>query len=526
MRAVCYLYARTMVNRVRKSLRRPVTYLYLAIFLFYITALPFSLKMILTQANLDSPEGMAAVLTVFAFWMIPGNLIAYAKRRGVVYRNSDVHFLFPSPVAPKVVLLYAHIRTLAVQLLLNFCVVLYGRMMFHADIWRLAVYFLFSVVLENLLEGSIMLLLYGSEKMGKDHRDLVVKASYGLVLILVLMGIYAYLQKGLSWGAFSDFLHSDMVQMVPIVGWYIAVVHLLLTGATAVNTAAAVCYFLLLVLVMTAAWRMKCTGAYYEDAMKFAEDYEEVLESRRQGVTQRRLGKKQKFGKAGVRWRGHGARALFYRQLLEYKKSRFFIFDGGTVAAVLAGVGVAWLYLREGGFEFLKELEPFVIPIVASYVIFVFTALNGKWAKELASPYTYLIPDTPFRKLMNATAMQHLQSLAGGILITLPGAVVMKMPLYQAALCVVFYVVFSANKLYALAVVEAAAGSGTGRIAKQLLQMLVQSLAAMAAVMGAMAGYSLGGTVPAYVMMDVCLALFTSIFIVLATLNFYKMETV
>ncbi len=526
MKAVWYLYGRTMANRVRRSLHKPVTYLYLALLLFYVTALPFSLKMALVQAKLDSPEGMAAVLTVFAFWLIPGNLIAYARRRGLVYRSSDVHFLFPSPVNPKVVLLYAHVRTLAVQLVLNLCIVLYGGMMFHVDVWRLALYFLFSIVAENLLEGSVMMLLYGSERMGKDQRDLMVKAAYGLVLVLLLMGIYAYLQKGFGWGTLAYFLHSDMVQMVPLVGWYIAVVHLLLTGATTVNAAGTACYFLLLALVLALAWRTKCTGAYYEDAMKFAEDYEEVLESRRQGDTQKRLGRKQKFRAAGVRWRGHGARALFYRQLLEYKKSKYFIFGGSTAASILAGAGIAWVYLREEGFGPLGEWEPFVIPIAAAYLVFIFSSLNGKWAKELASPYTYLIPDTPFRKLMNATAIQHLQSLVNGFLITLPGAVAMKMPLYQTALCIVFIVTLSANKLYALAVVEAFTSSGTGRMVKQLLQMLIQGFAIMTAVMGAAAGYALGGVWPAYVLMNVFLALFTAIFMVIATLNFYRMETI
>jgi len=524
MRAVGYLYIRTMVNRVRKSLRRPVTYLYLAILLFYIIALPFSLKMTLAQGGLDTPEGMAAVLTVFAFWLIPGNLIAYAKRRGLVYRNSDVHFLFPSPVPPKAVLLYAHVKTLAVQLLMNFCVVVYGTTLFHVEGWRLALYFLFSIVLENLLEGGVMMLFYGSERIREDQRELLVKAAYGLVLVLALMGIYAYLMKGLSWGTVSYFLRSDMIQMVPVVGWYIAVVHLLLTGATTVNLVGSMCYFLLLVLVVAAAWRMKCTGAYYEDAVKFAEDYEEVLESRRQGSTQRRLGKKQKFGTASVRWKGHGARALFYRQLLEYKKNRFFIFDGSTLVSALAGAGIAYVYVREDGFGDLA-LQAFVIQAVSAYVIFIFTALNGKWAKELASPYTYLIPDTPFWKLVNATAIQHLQSLVNALLITVPGAIVMKMPLHMAGLCMLFYILLSANKLYALAVAEAAAGSSSGRMAKQLLQMLIQGIAIMVAVTGAAVGSALGGTVYAYVLMDVFLALFTGIFMVIATLNFYKMET-
>lgn len=523
MGAIGYLYRKTLFNRIKKALHRPVTYFYLAIIAFYVFALPFSLGMWAARLNGDSPSGMAAVLSVLAFWVIPGNLIAYAKRKGLVYRNSDVHFLFPSPVGPKQVLLYAHLRTLTMQILLNVFAIVCGRVVFHVEVWKLAVYFLFSIVVENLLEGSIMMLLYGSEKLREEHRRMVVAAAYGLVVILVLMGICAYLRDGLSMQSAAAFLHSDMVQRVPLIGWYIAVIHLLFVGATAVNVTGAVCYAVLLAAVVIAACRMKCSGAFYEDAMKFAEDYEEVLASRRQGET-RRLGKKRKFGHASVNWKGSGAKALFYRQLLEYKKSRFFIFDASTVVSILGGAGIAWFYVREGGFGGLDAFGPFVIPAVSSYLIFVFTALNGKWAKELTSPYTYMIPDTPFRKLMNATAMQHVQSLVNACLITLPGAVVMKMPPVLTVLCIFAYVALSANKLYVLAVAEVVVGSTIGVVGRQLFQMLFQGIAITMAIMGAILGMGMGGMLEAYILMDVLLALYTVIFMVIATLNFYNME--
>ena len=526
MGAIGYLYRRIFCNRVKMAFRRPITYFYILLILFYFTALPMTLRMTVEEMGADSPEGMITVLTVAAFWVIPANLIAYAKRKGLLYRNCDVHFLFPAPVNPKMVLLYAHLKTLTGQILLNLFVIICGALMFRVEAWRLAVYFFFSMILENLLEASIMILIYGSERMGERQRGLVVKAAYGLVGILVLMGIYAYVQEGLSMRTVTNYLHSDMIQMVPLIGWYIAVLHLLFTGATAVNVAGTCCYMLLMAGTVTAAWRMKCTGTFYEDAMKFAEDYEEVVRSRRQGDSQKRLGKRQKFGKARVNWKGKGARALFYRQLLEYKKSRYFIFDMGTVMAILAGGGIAWLYTREGGFGSLDAFTPFMIPAVSSYLIFIFTAVNGKWAKELRSPYTYMIPDTAFRKLLNATAMQHVQSLVNGCLITIPGAIAMGMEPAVTVLCILFYVMFSANKLYALAVAEAVCGNTLGTMGKQLLQMLIQGAAICMAVLGGILGMVAGGVLTAYLLMDLFLVLFTLIFMVIAALNFYNMEAV
>ncbi|MCM1188165.1 MAG: putative ABC exporter domain-containing protein [bacterium] len=522
MGAIGYLYRRTLINRIKKALHKPVTYFYIVIILFYMLALPFSLRLWVEQYALNTPEGMAGVLTVLSFWLVPGNLIAYAKRRGLVYRNSDVHFLLPAPVSPKRVLIYAYLKMQPAQILMNLFAVCCGRIIFDVPGWKMLVYFLFSVLVENVLEGGIMTLVYGSEKMKERQRGWLIAGAYGLVGLLAVIAFGFYLKEGLSFGTVAHFLHSDAVQLVPVIGWYIAVLHLLFVGATPVNLVGSALYLCLVIVVPVAACRMKCTGAFYEDAMKYAEDYEEVLASRRQGNTEKRLGKKRKIGKASVRWKGKGAAAVFYRQLLEYKKNRFFIFDSSTLFALAAGAGIAWLYVREGGFG---SLTPFVIPAASAYLIFIFTALTGKWAKELASPYTYLIPDSAFAKLICATAIQVIQGLINGVLITLPGAVVMGMSPALALFTVLGYAILSANKLYALAVAEIVAGNIFGTVGRQLFQMLAQGFAIMIAALGAALGMINGGLTAAYLMMDVVLLLFTVMFMVIASLNFDKLES-
>ncbi len=521
MGAIGYLYRRLWANWVKKALHKPVTYVYIVFILFYLSVVPFSLSTIAEQFGINSPEGMVLVLTVLAFWAVPANLVAYAKRKGLVYRNSDVHFLFPAPVSPKRVLLYAHVRTLLMQVLLNLFAVACGVIMFRVELWRLGVYVVFSLLVENVMEACMMLLLYGSERLEEKHRKWIVAAAYGLIGILVVIGIWYYLQQGLNGAMAAAFLNSDGVKMVPVVGWYISVIHLLFGRVTTVGIVGAVLYFCLLAVVVTAALRMKCTGAFYEDAAKFAEDYEEVLANQRQGGTRMRIGKRQKFGRASVKWKGTGAKAIFYRQLLEYKKKKYFIVDVNMVFALLAGIVIAWLYVREGGFN---GIEDYVIPMASAYVTFIFTTLNGKWAKELKSPYTYMIPDSAFHKLLNATAIQLIQALVNGLLITVPGAVVMGMPPVAAVLCVIACATLSANKLYALAVAEIAVGGTLGTVGKQLFQLFIQGFVIFGAVLGAVLGNMMGGVTPAYGMMVLVLLLFTGGFMVIAALNFYKME--
>lgn len=523
MGAIWFLYRRAFVNRFKKALHRPATYVYCVIVLFYLFIMPFSLRLFAQGMKIDSPSGMASVLTALTFWSVPANLIAYARRRGVAFRNSDVHFLFSSPLSPKQILLFTRAKSAFMEVFLIVFALFCGVIMFHAAAWQLALYSVLALVFQNMLEGSIMLLLYGSEKMGERMRKAVMVAAYGLVGILVLIGLYTYIKQGLNGGSVQSFLHSDLVQMVPLVGWYIAAIHLIFMGPTAVNLAGTALYLLVLTVVAVSAVRMRCTGGYYEDAMKFADDYEEVITNKRRGVMKTKAGVRVSRRKVNASWRGSGARALFFRQLLEYRKSRFFIFDINTLAAAVSGAGIAyyvWNMYRGEQAAALEHWQYFIIPGVSAYVIFIFTAYGGKWVKELRSPYTYLIPDYSFRKMLYATAMQHVQSLINGCLITIPGAVVMRMSFPMAALCILSYVLIMGNRLYATAVAEAALGDSLGQTAKQLLQMLFQGIAVTMAVMGAVLGIRLGGELLGFVMLDLFLLLVTMIFMVIAALNF------
>lgn len=526
MGALGYLYRRTVVNRIKAALRKPVTYVYGFFILVYLIAVPFSFKILLEEFGGANPGGMAAVLTLFGFWMLPANLISYAKRKGLVYRNCDVHFLFPSPIKPKSVLLYAHIRTLLVQLLLNIFVAIIAALLFHVEIWRVVIYFFFALVIENIMEAGLMMLSYGSENLTEKHRKVLVIFSYGLIAAFVLIGVVTYLQKGLSIDSAMGFIHGGAIQMVPVTGWYIAVVHLIFMGPTAFNIIGTILYAAFTVAIVIAAWKMKCTGEFYEEAIQFADDYEVLIANRKAGDSEARLGKKQKFGKAEVKWQGHGAKALFYRQLLEYKKSRFFIFDAYTLVSLLVGGLISWLYVKEGGFgEDLAEFGDYIMPVVAGYFIFIFSTMSGKWAKELKSPYTYLIPDNSFRKLWYATAMQNIQYIVDGCLMIVPVAVVSGMSPVLALLTIVFYVVLSSNKLYALAVAEIVAGNVLGTTGKQLLQLFLQGIAIGMAVMGAVFGNMLGGVIVSYILMDLFLILYTGIFMVISALNFDRLES-
>lgn len=523
--AFVFLYKKIIKNRVKMALHKPVTYVCLVLAVLYI-AMIFGSFGIMVDAmiekwGIDSASALTVTLTVLAFFLIPANLISYSKRKGLIFRQPDIHFLFQAPVNPKGVLLYAHARTVLLGGVLHIVLSIGGVLWFRMPAWKMLVYFLVSCVVENILEASIMVLFYGNEKLNPKRMVYFQLLMYAVMGAFVLIGIAVYMREGIGLQAVAGYLHNPAIQMVPLAGWYIAFLHLLFMGPSAVSVTGAVLYFAAVILLLALAVRMKCTGEYYEDAIKFAEDYEEARQKGKKGEVAI-AGWKKKYGKAQVSYKGSYASALFYRQLLEYKKNRFFIFGFYTLLCLGIGIGLAFLGRRES----LGKNMPFAILGAMAYLTFIYAAYAGKWGKELEKPYTYLIPDSPFRKLWYATLMEHIRSLVDGCLLALPAGISLRLPPLQILLIIVSYVCLQACKLYAEVMVEAFLGNILGTVGKQFAMLFFEGIVIGFGVMGAAVGALLASLEVGLVVLVAVMVVLTALMMLVASLNFERMERV
>lgn len=521
MDAIWYLYKKSFKNRVKKALRKPITYLALVFVLIYMIAVPFSFNILLEELDFKSADKLVAIFTIVVFWLIPANFISYAKRKGLLFRNSDVHFLFSLPISPKKILMYAHLKNLLVYIVVTILVMLAAIFMFHVPLWQAILYFLAAMIMENILESSVMILLYGSEKIGEKGRKAIEIISYILIGAFLVLAFVKYLEQGFSMEMVLDYLLCDEIQMVPVVGWYLSAIHLIFMGPSALNIVCTVLYVLFTAGMFLLAYKIECSGEYFEDAMKFAEDYQEVLK-RKQDGQMAIMGKKEKFKKAAVSYKGSGAKALFYKQLLEYKKSRFFFFDAQTIILQILGIVLGYIW----GKDMMEEAKEFILPVAMAYVVFLTSTAPGKWAAEIKSPYTFLIPDTPMRKLWYATAFEHIKSAICGVVFVLPFWFFFQLPVVQVVLAIFLYVCLQACKLYNLVLTEVLAGNTIGKTGKQLITMLllgaVYGIAAGAALVGIWAGTMETG----YFLMIGVLVLLTFALMTAANTSFDKMEIV
>ncbi len=472
MRALMYLTKRSLMNNLKKAVHKPSTLIALIFAIVYGIFIVFSLGTLAVTIRMDSVRGLLIILTVWSIYATLGNFMAYSSRKGIIFKPGHAHFVFTAPISPKLVLLNSAWMNYLVSTILWIVLAIGGLTVFQVAPWKVLLFFLIGCVMELALEVAIMVFLYTNdrlpEKLMKGIRIAIKVILIGFTLLIVLY----FRKNGMSVESASAFIDWEVLQMIPVIGWQIAVYRLILLGPTLLNVICSCLYAVTVILAVAAVWRMRCDGGYYEEAAKFADDYAELKKRQKNGEAVFSIGgRKRKFRQIKERINAKGAKAIFYRQLLEYKKEKFFIFSKVTLIAVVIAFFLCYT-LRDTAEE-SGVAELFLLGVIA-YMSIVMSGYLGKWENELKNPYLYLIPDTPMKKLWYATLMEHVKALVDGSIICIPVGIFWHVEPVYVVFCILIYAVLQADRLYTKVIAQCLVGEIFGKTGQDLLRMCIQ----------------------------------------------------
>ena len=467
MKNLFYVTYREFINRFRKALKRPVTYLFLAIAVFYVVVVGASLFSVAKKVHFNNANGLVIVITALLLFALPTSFYMYARRKGIIFKPSHAHFIFNAPISPKRVLLYGALKNILMDAIFGIVIFLAGIISFEVPIWKMVLVFLIWVGMTGLQEAGIVILLYGNEKVSVEKMGKASKLILALLGLVALFFFWYFRKFGFSVASVTGVVTHPVFQMLPIIGWNMSIYQLILLGPTTLNTICSLLYLVSTAGILFAAWKMPCAGGYYEEAAKFADDYQTMKQRSKKGETGNG---KEKYRKIKGHITGTGAKAIFQRQLLEYKKARFFIFNTMSLVCFF----IAFIFARTYGNRATKYNGVILLGILA-YVIFCTAGYSGKWEKELERSYIYLIPESPVKKMWYATQMEHIKSLIDGSVMSIVIGIGWKIPVWQIISAILLYVIFQACKMYMRIFALYILGDNFGTQVRNLFRMLIQS---------------------------------------------------
>lgn len=455
-----YLTAVKLKNQIKEAVKHPAKLIYI---LFLVAVMVF--VVVVGRESGEGTElrplyeltGIMVVFFTFVSLMTFLNGINGGAGNYPMFTLSDVSMLFPSPLKPNKVLFYGLFRQLGLSLLLGFFL-LFQYSWLHA-VYGMDYIHIVLIVLGygcSLFLGQVCAMAVYVRTSGNDNARRAVRYCVYAVTLLFAAGLVwrcvpvlagmagaeelflsaSGLPAALSAGA--DYLAKVGI-FFPVSGWSAGLIGNLFTGdylaagLCALLMAAGFCLALLLVI--------KNKNNYYEDVLQTAEVAQSAIVAKREGQPAEVMPKKVRLGKTGL-GRGKGASVMFYKHLLENRRSGVLLFSKMSIIFMLIVIGCAVLY----SFLFADEEDntaAFVAVFTMSTYMQIFSESLGRFSWEISKPYIYLIPESPFKKLLYATAETLMADCVEAAVIFVPVSLLLGLGPVEMVLCILARISFS-----------------------------------------------------------------------------------
>lgn len=455
MNALIYIYKKQFINRLKSNLKRPLSWIVLIIFVLYMFMVTSGLRSFNDVMRIKTVGQFATILMFMQLYLGTLSITSYLRRKGLIFRKPDIHFIFPAPVTPKQILMFANIKGILTSILMIGFILILGGIKFSKSWHLFVIYALVSFCTDAVFENAMVILCFGNEKLSKKQINYICYSVYVLLFIITLAFFLQISINTYSPELMVSFLSKPAIKLIPFIGWNIGFIQLVFVKVNAINIICTILYIAGSLILAYEAKKAPCTGEFFEDAEKFADKYEEIRKRSRKGESTFGVGRKQNLKAGKITYNGNFAKAIFYRQMLEYKKQDFFIFGLRSLIFFVIGLIIVIIRFR---FDFIIEdsyLRRFMIPGIMAYFLVIFSGMRTKWEKELENPYTFMIPATKTSKTWNATKLEILKSFADAAILTVIGGIGLGLNPVEMVETILIFVGCDTTKLYFNMAIEA-----------------------------------------------------------------------
>lgn len=479
-----YLMITSIKGSIRNTVKKPLKTIGIFLATIYFISIPFLVKDLAVSMGLNNKLGFIIIATLSTVYLRLPATLSYFKRKGVIFKKADINFILASPTKPKQALIYALLKQAYMDVVMQLMIFNAAMYIFNLSFWHTSLYVGVNFVFSSLTSYSLALLMYGSENITARQKDLVRNAVYIILILFSLALIYEVGSKTWVYGfdigyLFSVFSHP-LTLFIPIFGWQLGWLNLVILGPNLVNIISASLFFLSAFTLTFFAYKMQSTGGYYEDALSFSEHLD-LIESKKSNVTfSQSLGIKQKRHNYQGKMLGLGAKVIFYKQVIERRRVRKYFLAFGDLLYFIAGLALGLIAFFIN--DFVNPDYFFIIMCGISIYLGVFFNPQPTWKNDFQNYFIFMIPEKFSKKLLYATLLEHFITLIRALLLTVPAGIMLRASFLDIIYAIIAQSVIKVMITYVSIFTEEVVGSRIGKVLASFLNVFTSIIALLVIV--------------------------------------------
>lgn len=515
MKPLLYILKITIKNWLLELKQKPAKIIvYIVCFILLSISLIFNGNNSSKQTILDPLLYNAIAGVAILLFTAPG-LYSSINNGATFFRGADINLVFTSPTSPQKILVYGFIKQIYASFIAVFFIILQGPNLYRfSNIKSYGIIVIVFGLFIMLIFNSILKILLYSIASKCERNKIIIKRIFkvlGIALVIAYF-IELYITKSPS-KAIMSLLNSSTISYIPVYGWVRAIIISSMNGINAI-------FFVYIALIIASGalcsyiiQSMKLD--YYEDVLATTELKETAISASRRGErVYMHTGKKPKVRKVQYTKKGKFASAIFWRQILEYKKTGFALIN---VMSVIYAV----IAITAGLFIPVKDLTIVLGGMVYLQLIFNF---SNKWQRDLSSPYIYMLPDHAFSKIIYSTSVDNLKNIVDGTIVFVIAGLLFKSSIILILLNIIAFVSIGSLFIYGGILTRRILGGGNNIIFTAIMRMLILVLIILPGIALLAVLYSFTGIFIAYTAFIAYNLIFSSLIIFLGKGVFENIE--
>lgn len=431
--ALIYLLFTKFKNRLKALVKSPVKIIFTIIIIAILVITVVSGKVDADPARdfRDINELYCIIFGLFTMMFVLQAASGF-NNGASLFSMADVNLIFTGPHKSYKVLLYGLIQQLGTSLLLGiFILFQYSTVCVTYGVGFEALLAIFAGYVFTILLGQLTAMVIYSYTSSDDRKKTVVKVIfYSILALFAIYGITKLFMGEIVFSAIIPILTEPVFDCLPVAGWLSAAVKGVLSGnitQIAFGLGAMAVYVILMLLFI-----IFYKADYYEDVLKSTEVSFSAITSAKEGRMGEAAPANIKVGKIGI-GNGYGAEAIYYKHLVENRRSRILIFDKATIIFSITTLVFSF---------FMKEIGLIAVFIFSVYMQ-IFSVSLGRFIKELTRPYIYLIPEPPVKKMIYALLEALPKFVLNAALIFIPVSFILDMSPSDTIFAILAHISFS-----------------------------------------------------------------------------------